>query len=186
MVSSKSVTADDLSKGDTVVYPAHGVGKVADVETQEVAGLKLELLVLTFAKERMTVRVPRARVKSSGLRRVVDADGAAKVLDILGGRGRRSRGLWSRRAQEYEGKINSGDIASLAEVVRDLYRSSTAEAASYSERGIYENAFARLVSELAVALDKTETEAASLAEARMAARKPAAGAQDDDAEAEAA
>ena len=182
MVSSKAAP-HDFAAGDTIVYPAHGVGTVASIEETEVAGYKLELLVLNFAREKMTVRVPRAKVKSSGLRKVVTAAEAEAVLDALSGRARRSRGLWSRRAQEYEGKINSGDLSSIAEVVRDLHRAG-GDPGSYSERNIYESAFARLVGELAVALDRSETEATAMAHAKLGQRVRAAGA-DEDAESEA-
>jgi len=169
-----------FSAGEVIVYPSHGVGKVAGIEEQEVAGMKLELLVLTFERERMTIRLPKGKVPGSGLRHVMDAATAGKVLDLLGGKAKKSRDLWARRSQVYDAKLVSGDPMVLAEVVRDLWRPADAEPASHSERTIYDNAIARLASELALSLDKSETEAVALAEGRMAARK--GGAKDDEAE----
>lgn len=184
MGSTKAAT-HDFAADDAIVYPAHGVGKVVSIEETEVAGYKLELLVLHFAREKMTVRVPRAKVATSGLRKVVTAQEAERVLGMLSGRAKRSRGLWSRRAQDYEGKINSGDLASLAEVVRDLHRAA-GDTGSYSERNIYESAFARLVGELAVALDRSETEAAAMAHDKLGQRVRGGATDEDEPEAEAA
>jgi CarD family transcriptional regulator len=182
MASQKQTTA--FAKGDRVVYPAHGVGLVADVVEQEVAGFKLELLVIEIPRSKMVLRIPRAKVASSGLRPVMSKAQAEDVLSALEGRARRSKALWSRRAQDYEGKINSGDPLALAEVVRDLSRAAD-DAASYSEKTIHEAAVERLAAELACALDVTETEAGRRIEQHLAKRPSRAG-QEPDGEAEAA
>lgn len=139
-----------FSKGDYVVYPTHGVGKVMGVEKQEIAGFQLQLFVISFDSEKMTLRVPVGKVKDSGLRKISSRDKMATAMTTLRGRARAKRTMWSRRAQEYEAKINSGDPVSIAEVVRDLHRSSDQPEQSYSERQIYEAALDRLVRELAV------------------------------------
>jgi CarD family transcriptional regulator len=124
MTTPKKTTARQAFKtGEAVVYPAHGVGRITAVEEQEIAGFKLELFVVSFEKDKMVLRVPTAKAASVGLRKLADADLIQKALDTLTGRARIKRTMWSRRAQEYEAKINSGDLLSVAEVVRDLYRS---------------------------------------------------------------
>lgn len=137
------------SPGDHVVYPTHGVGKVIGVETQEIAGHTLELYVISFENDRMTLRVPIAKAESSGLRSIATRKVMENVMSTLKGRARVKRTMWSRRAQEYEAKINSGDPISIAEVVRDLHRSTDQPDQSYSERQIYESARDRLACELA-------------------------------------
>jgi len=132
-----------------VVYPAHGVGQIVAVEDQEVAGFRLELFVINFAKDKMTLRVPTSKVVGVGMRKLSDPEVARKSLDILTGRARIKRTMWSRRAQEYEAKINSGDINAIAEVVRDLYRSEAQPEQSYSERQLYEAALDRIMREIA-------------------------------------
>ena len=112
----------DFQVGDHVVYPAHGVGQVQAIETQDVAGLSLEVYVITFDHEKMTLRVPTGKARSSGLRSLAEGDVVSQALNTLKGRARVKRTMWSRRAQEYEAKINSGDLISIAEVVRDLHR----------------------------------------------------------------
>jgi len=139
----------DFSVGDHVVYPAHGVGQVQGIEVQEVAGLKLEVYVITFDHEKMTLRVPTAKARTAGLRALAETNVVTQALTTLKGRARVKRTMWSRRAQEYEAKINSGDPASIAEVVRDLYRNSSQPDQSYSERQIYQAALDRLVREFA-------------------------------------
>lgn len=176
--------ATTFAKGMAVVYPGHGIGRVTGIETQELAGFTLELLVIELARNKMVLRIPKAKVASSGLRAVVSPERAREILGMLEGRARRSRALWSRRAQDYENKINSGDIAALAEVVRDLSRAAGDEA-SYSERTITETATERLVAELAQALDVTETEAGRLVATHLGNR-PGRGAAEADAESEAA
>ena len=132
-----------------VVYPAHGVGQIVAVEDQEVAGFRLELFVINFAKDKMTLRVPTSKVAGVGMRKLSDPDVAKRSLEILTGRARIKRTMWSRRAQEYEAKINSGDINAIAEVVRDLYRSEAQPEQSYSERQLYEAALDRIMREIA-------------------------------------
>jgi CarD family transcriptional regulator, regulator of rRNA transcription len=135
--------------GDLVVYPTHGVGKIMAVENQEIAGYTLNVFVVHFDKDRMTLRVPVAKAKNSGLRRLSTRKEMESALAKLKGRSRAKRTMWSRRAQEYEAKINSGDPASIAEVVRDLYRNGGQPEQSYSERQIYQAALDRLVREFA-------------------------------------
>jgi CarD family transcriptional regulator len=135
--------------GDLVVYPTHGVGKIMAVENQEIAGYTLNVFVVHFDKDRMTLRVPVAKAKNSGLRRLSTRKEMESALTKLKGRSRAKRTMWSRRAQEYEAKINSGDPASIAEVVRDLYRNGGQPEQSYSERQIYQAALDRLVREFA-------------------------------------
>jgi CarD family transcriptional regulator len=148
-----------FSVGDHVVYPAHGVGQVQGIETQEVAGLKLEVYVITFDHEKMTLRVPTAKAKTAGLRPLAETDVVSKALTTLKGRARVKRTMWSRRAQEYEAKINSGDLISIAEVVRDLHRAENQPEQSYSERQLYESALDRMAREVA-AIERIDRDAA--------------------------
>ena len=149
----------DFLIGDYVVYPAHGVGQINGVETQEVAGLSLEVYVITFDHEKMTLRVPTKRAVTSGLRPLAANDVVTQALTTLKGRARVKRTMWSRRAQEYEAKINSGDLISIAEVVRDLHRAENQPEQSYSERQLYESALDRMAREVA-AIEKIDREAA--------------------------
>ena len=135
--------------GDFVVYPTHGVGKVIDVLKQEIAGHKLELIVITFERDRMTLRVPVDKAATSGLRKLASKKIMDEAMLTLKGRARVKRTMWSRRAQEYEAKINSGDLISIAEVVRDLHRAEDQPEQSYSERQLYESALDRMARELA-------------------------------------
>ncbi len=144
---TKSVT--DFQVGDSVVYPAHGVGKVAGIETQEVAGMTLEVYVITFDHEKMTLRVPTKKAKTAGLRSLAENNVVSQAMTTLKGRARVKRTMWSRRAQEYEAKINSGDLISIAEVVRDLHRADDQPEQSYSERQLYESALDRMAREVA-------------------------------------
>jgi len=132
-----------------IVYPAHGVGRVVAIEEQEIAGLSLELFVINFEKDKMTLRVPTGKSASVGMRKLADEATVRKAMDTLKGRARVKRTMWSRRAQEYEAKINSGDLGSIAEVVRDLYRSESQPEQSYSERQLYEAALDRMAREVA-------------------------------------
>jgi len=132
-----------------VVYPAHGVGRIVSIEEQEIAGAKLELFVLNFEKDKMTLRVPTSKLESVGMRKLAEDKTLKKALTTLKGKARVKRTMWSRRAQEYEAKINSGDLISIAEVVRDLYRSEAQPEQSYSERQLYEAALDRMARELA-------------------------------------
>jgi CarD family transcriptional regulator len=151
-----------------VVYPAHGVGQILAIEEQEIAGAKLELFVINFIKDKMTLRVPTAKVANVGMRKLSEPALVKKALETLKGRARVKRTMWSRSAQEYEAKINSGDIVAIAEVVRDLYRSESQPEQSYSERQLYEAALDRLSREIAVVQHSTETEAVKEIEAQLA------------------
>jgi len=159
-----------------VVYPAHGVGQILAIEEQEIAGAKLELFVINFMKDKMTLRVPTAKVANVGMRKLSDPVLVKKALETLKGRARVKRTMWSRRAQEYEAKINSGDIVAIAEVVRDLYRSESQPEQSYSERQLYEAALDRLSREIAVVQHSTETEAVKEIESQLA-KSPRRGAK---------
>jgi CarD family transcriptional regulator len=139
----------EFAEGDHVVYPTHGVGKVMGIVNEEIAGHKLQLIVVTFDENRMTLRVPVAKARSSGLRKLASRKLLDTALNTLKGRARIKRTMWSRRAQEYEAKINSGDPVAIAEVVRDLHRNAGQPDQSFSERQIYEAALDRLASELA-------------------------------------
>jgi CarD family transcriptional regulator len=139
----------DFAAGDHVVYPTHGVGKILRIERQMIAGFELELMVVEFERDKMTVRVPLTKVNSVGIRKLSTPQKMKSALETLKGRARVKRAMWSRRAQEYEAKINSGDPVSIAEVVRDLHRNAGQPDQSYSERQIYESALDRLVRELA-------------------------------------
>jgi CarD family transcriptional regulator len=150
-----------------VVYPAHGVGQIVAIEEQEVAGFKLELFVISFSKDKLTLRVPTSKVSGVGMRKISDPDTARRSLDILTGRARVKRTMWSRRAQEYESKINSGDINAIAEVVRDLYRSEAQPEQSYSERQLYEAALDRMVREIAAVQKSNEIDALKAVEAQL-------------------
>jgi CarD family transcriptional regulator len=150
-----------------VVYPAHGVGQIIAIEEQEVAGFKLELFVINFSKDKLTLRVPTSKVSGVGMRKISDPDTARRSLEILTGRARVKRTMWSRRAQEYETKINSGDINAIAEVVRDLYRSEAQPEQSYSERQLYEAALDRMVREIAAVQKSSEIDALKTVEAQL-------------------
>src|SRR5579871_1998040 len=168
-----------------VVYPAHGVGQILAIEEQEIAGARLELFVINFMKDKMTLRVPTAKVANVGMRKLSEPVLVKKALETLKGRARVKRTMWSRRAQEYEAKINSGDIVAIAEVVRDLYRSESQPEQSYSERQLYEAALDRLSREIAVVQHVTETEAVKEIESQLA-KSPRRGVKTEaDAEAEA-
>ena len=168
-----------------VVYPAHGVGQILAIEEQEIAGARLELFVINFMKDKMTLRVPTAKVANVGMRKLSEPVLVKKALETLKGRARVKRTMWSRRAQEYEAKINSGDIVAIAEVVRDLYRSESQPEQSYSERQLYEAALDRLSREIAVVQHVTETEAVKEIESQLA-KSPRRGAKaETDAEADA-
>ena len=151
-----------------IVYPAHGVGQILAIEEQEVAGYKLELFVINFIKDKMTLRVPVTKIATVGMRKLAEGGLVKRALETLKGRARIKRTMWSRRAQEYEAKINSGDIVAIAEVVRDLYRSDTQPEQSYSERQLYEAALDRLAREISAVQRITETEAIKEIEAALA------------------
>jgi CarD family transcriptional regulator, regulator of rRNA transcription len=132
-----------------IVYPAHGVGRIVGIEEQEIAGMSLELFVITFDKDKMTLRVPTGKSASVGMRKLAEEGVVRRAMETLKGRARIKRTMWSRRAQEYEAKINSGDLVAIAEVVRDLYRSESQPEQSYSERQLYEAALDRMAREIA-------------------------------------
>jgi CarD family transcriptional regulator len=132
-----------------IVYPAHGVGRIVAIEEQEIAGMALELFVIAFDKEKLTLRVPTGKLASVGMRKLSEEAVVKKAMEILKGRARVKRTMWSRRAQEYVAKINSGDLVAIAEVVRDLYRSEAQPEQSYSERQLYEDALDRMAREIA-------------------------------------
>jgi CarD family transcriptional regulator len=144
---------------DLVVYPAHGVGKISMIEEQEIAGVKLELYIVEFEKEKLRLKVPTSRAEQKGMRRLSDKAQIESALKVLKGRARIKRTMWSRRAQEYDAKINSGDIMAVAEVVRDLYRSERQPEQSYSERQLFEQALDRMAREIA-AVKKIEDDQA--------------------------
>ena len=148
-----------FKKGDFVVYPTHGVGKVLGVENQDISGHTLQVIIISFDKDRMTLRVPVAKARNSGLRKLSSRKVMETALATLKGRSRVKRAMWSRRAQEYDAKINSGDPVSIAEVVRDLHRNADQPDQSYSERQIYQAALDRLVRELAAIDGIDETQA---------------------------
>jgi len=139
----------EFAAGDFVVYPTHGVGQVTAIETHEIAEQKLKLFIISFERERMTLKVPINKVKDSGLRKLSNRKVIDTALKTLKGRVRIKRTMWSRRAQEYEAKINSGDPIFIAEVVRDLHRKEDQPDQSYSERQMYQAALDRLARELA-------------------------------------
>jgi CarD family transcriptional regulator len=151
--------AETFVEGDHVVYPTHGVGRVERIAIEEIAGHKLELIHITFEENRMTLRVPVPKARTAGLRKLSTQDQFNEALNVLRGKARVKRTMWSRRAQEYEAKINSGDPVAIAEVVRDLHRNAGQPDQSFSERQIYEAALDRLAAELA-ALDKSDKTAA--------------------------
>ena len=151
----RSAAKETFVEGDYVVYPTHGVGKVERIATEEIAGHKLELIHITFEENRMTLRVPVAKARTAGLRKLSTRKTFDDALNLLRGRARIKRTMWSRRAQEYEAKINSGDPMAIAEVVRDLHRNAGQPDQSFSERQIYEAAMDRLAAELG-ALDGTD------------------------------
>jgi CarD family transcriptional regulator len=150
-----------------IVYPAHGVGQIVAIDEQEVAGFKLELYVISFAKDKMTLKVPTPKVVSVGMRKLAEPALVQKALDVLTGRARIKRTMWSRRAQEYEAKINSGDIIAISEVIRDLYRSEAQPEQSYSERQLYEAALDRMAREIGAVQQLTETETLKLIESQL-------------------
>jgi CarD family transcriptional regulator len=178
--NKKTTQRQGFKTNEFIVYPAHGVGQIVSIEEQEVAGAKLELFVISFIKDKMTLRVPTAKVVAVGMRKLAEGGLVKRALETLKGRARIKRTMWSRRAQEYEAKINSGDIVAIAEVVRDLFRSDSQPEQSYSERQLYEAALDRLSREIAAVQHITETEAikeieAALAKGPRRGPKPAEG-----------
>ncbi|MEL6477146.1 MAG: CarD family transcriptional regulator [Pseudomonadota bacterium] len=170
MTKKAKTSALEFRANDYVVYPAHGVGRIVSIEEQEVAGIKLELFVISFEKDKMTLRVPTAKAASTGMRSLSSPDIVGQALDTLKGRAKIKRAMWSRRAQEYEQKINSGDLISIAEVVRDLYRAGDQPEQSYSERQLYEAALERLTREVAAVERVDETSASAKVDAVLEAK----------------
>ncbi|PPR78451.1 MAG: RNA polymerase-binding transcription factor CarD [Alphaproteobacteria bacterium MarineAlpha2_Bin1] len=169
MVRSPILAKKDLifEKGDQVVYPTHGVGKIVEIQDQILAGIKLQLYVVEFEKDKMTLSVPTAKLASSGMRKLSTRQEMDQALKALKGRARVKRAMWSRRAKEYEDKINSGDPKSIAEVVRDLHRNANQPEQSYSERQIYESALDRLLNELAAVENVDLSEALTILEKNL-------------------
>ncbi|MBR1398649.1 MAG: CarD family transcriptional regulator [Alphaproteobacteria bacterium] len=149
-MSIKKLPTLTFNAGEYVVYPTHGVGKVADITKQTISGTELELLVVNFDKEKMTLRIPTSKLSSVGLRKISDEKTMNEAYATLKTKAKARKIMWSRRAQEYENKINSGNPVAIAEVVRDLYRNENIAEQSYSERQIYEQALGRLASEVSV------------------------------------
>lgn len=150
-----------FNPGDFVVYPAHGVGQVTDIEKTEVAGQKLELIAVNFNKDKLTLRIPMPNAQKTGLRQIVTPAAMDKAIHTLKGKAKIKRTQWGKRSQEYMSKINSGDPVAVAEVLRDLYKDPEKAEQTYSERQIYEQAMGRLVSEYAVVKNVKEDEAVS-------------------------
>jgi CarD family transcriptional regulator len=159
MTSKKTTQRQGFKTSEFIVYPSHGVGQIVAIEEQEVAGAKLELFVINFVKDKMTLRVPTAKIASVGMRKLAEAPLVRRALETLKGRARIKRTMWSRRAQEYEAKINSGDLIAVSEVVRDLFRSDRQPEQSYSERQLYEAALDRMAREIAAVKKVPDEEA---------------------------
>jgi CarD family transcriptional regulator len=168
LLLKKATQRQGFKTNEYIVYPAHGVGQITSIEEQEVAGYKLELFVINFVKDKMTLRVPTAKIASVGMRKLAEPTIVRRALETLKGRARIKRTMWSRRAQEYDAKINSGDLISIAEVVRDLYRAENQPEQSYSERQLYEQALDRMAREIAAVNKMSETEAVRLVETNLA------------------
>ena len=158
MAAKKTMQRVGFKTNEFVVYPAHGVGQITAIEEQEIAGMTMELFVINFEQDKLTLRVPVPKVKNVGMRKLASDDHVARALKTVTGRARVKRTMWSRRAQEYEAKINSGDLDYISEVVRDLYRSEDQPEQSYSERQLFEQAMDRMSREISVVRKITLTE----------------------------
>jgi CarD family transcriptional regulator len=161
---------NEFSPNDFVVYPAHGVGQIVSIEEQEIAGIDLELFVISFEKDKMTLRVPTHKATAIGMRGLSSPDVISQAMKTLKGKAKVKRAMWSRRAQEYEQKINSGDLIAIAEVVRDLHRTDDQREQSYSERQLYEAALERLTREVAAVSGGDEVLAAKQVDEVLTAR----------------
>ena len=166
--TKKTTQRQGFKTGEFIVYPSHGVGKIVGIEEQEIAGLTLELFVIEFEQDKMVLRVPTAKADSVGMRKISSDEIIAKALKTLQGRARVKRTMWSRRAQEYEAKINSGDLVSVSEVVRDLFRAEDQPEQSYSERQLYEQALDRMAREIAAVEKVSVTESVQKIEENLA------------------
>ena len=175
----KSSQRQGFKTGESIVYPAHGVGQIVAIEEQEVAGHKLELFVIDFEKDKMRLKVPVAKASTIGMRKLSETDYVERALKVVQGKARIKRTMWSRRAQEYDAKINSGDLISIAEVVRDLFRADNQPEQSYSERQLYEAALDRMAREIAAVNKMSETESVRLIETHLA-KGPKRGKANDD------
>ncbi|AKK20239.1 CarD family transcriptional regulator [Candidatus Liberibacter africanus] len=156
--------------GENIVYPAHGVGTITEIKEQEVAGMKLEFFVIAFDKDKMCLKVPVEKAINIGMRKLSEAHFVERALKLVRGKARVKRAMWSRRAQEYDAKINSGDLIAIAEVVRDLYRTDSQPEKSYSERQLYESALNRMVREVAAVNSISEPEAINLIEINLSSK----------------
>jgi CarD family transcriptional regulator len=177
----KTPARQGFKTGESIVYPAHGVGQIVAIEEQEVAGHKLELFVIDFEKDKMRLKVPVAKAVSIGMRKLSETDYVERALKVVQGRARVKRTMWSRRAQEYDAKINSGDLIMISEVVRDLHRAENQPEQSYSERQLYEAALDRMAREIAAVNKLSDTEAVRLIETNLA-KSPQRTKADADAE----
>ncbi len=166
--SKKPAMRQGFKTGESIVYPAHGVGQIVAIDEQEVAGMKLELFVIDFEKDKMRLKVPVAKAVTIGMRKLSEADFVERTLKVLQGKARIKRTMWSRRAQEYDAKINSGDLIAIAEVVRDLYRADNQPEQSYSERQLYEAALERMSREIAAVHKISDTEAVRMIDINLA------------------
>jgi len=164
----------EFRPNEFVVYPAHGVGQIVSIENQEIAGISLELFVISFEKDKMTLRVPTHKATEVGMRSLSSPDVVSRAMTTLKGKAKVKRAMWSRRAQEYEQKINSGDLIAIAEVVRDLHRTDDQREQSYSERQLYEAALERLTREVAAVGGLDEMKAQQEVDSVLVARAAAA------------
>lgn len=166
--AKKPIQRQGFKTGEFVVYPAHGVGQITGLENQEVAGFDLELFIINFEQDKLTLRVPIAKIETAGMRKLASDEVVTKALKTVRGRARVKRTMWSRRAQEYEAKINSGSLNSISEVVRDLFRSENQPEQSYSERQLYEAALERMSCEISAVNKISSTETIALIEKNLA------------------
>jgi CarD family transcriptional regulator len=155
---AKPRDGDPFHEGDFVVYPTHGVGKIDKIGSEEIGGHKLDLIYISFDENKMTLRVPVAQARVTGLRKLATPDAMKQIMTILAGRPKVSRLMWAKRAQEFQAKINSGDLKMVAEVCRDLQTAANGSAPSYSQRNLFELAIDRLAGEFAgvVGTDKAD------------------------------
>jgi CarD family transcriptional regulator len=175
--ATPAVKKQSFKVGELIVYPAHGVGKITNVEEQEIAGVKLELYIVDFEKEKLRLKVPTNRAEQKGMRHLADRTLIEQAMKVIRGRARIKRVMWSRRAQEYDAKINSGDMIAVSEVIRDLYRSERQPEQSYSERQLFEQALGRFARELAAIRKMDEDQCIKELEDYLARNAKRAGAE---------